>query len=340
MRSHNSFTQGPGLLQVTAQPQQYERTLPVGRLWAATVPVTVKGCRAMPKVYTDLHAAVEDCSGAFAMGMEASIWQVRRSIMNAVMCLQAASLRGQVHSHLHASALALVSITLDQQAISGGSNLLIWLAHKPREPRHACKQSKTDLFQVRACMLVRSSQGNHMFCRRLTCAPAAGRAGRQAHEPWRPRQAQTASTHTSSVGHAALCLARLPVCFPEVCLASTLAKHGHCVAYGVREVCQARRPEQAAGDLQARVHPATRLAPAAPHTAAVQVDGVCHALHCGMEHGYVLLVPAFCRPEAASTRTCQQWAERCSTRFQAGSEVALAAAGRWTLTWAQCRSCA
>ena len=64
---------------MTAPPEQCMRTMPVGCMWAVQIPVTIKGSRAMPKAYTDLSAAVEDCSGAFATGLECSIWQVGRS---------------------------------------------------------------------------------------------------------------------------------------------------------------------------------------------------------------------------------------------------------------------
>ena len=63
-------------MQVTAPPEQYMRTMPVGRMWTLDIPVTIKGSRALPKFYTDLAASVEDCSGAFATGLECSIWQV------------------------------------------------------------------------------------------------------------------------------------------------------------------------------------------------------------------------------------------------------------------------
>lgn len=59
--------------QVTAAPEQQLRKLPVGNGRLVEVPVTVKGSRALMKVYTDIRALVDDPRVCYSMGLEPTI---------------------------------------------------------------------------------------------------------------------------------------------------------------------------------------------------------------------------------------------------------------------------
>ncbi|KAK9806263.1 hypothetical protein WJX72_007766 [[Myrmecia] bisecta] len=59
--------------QVTAPPQLYSRPIRVGRQRDVDIRVTVKGSRALVKVYTDLQVVAEQVSACYGIGMEATI---------------------------------------------------------------------------------------------------------------------------------------------------------------------------------------------------------------------------------------------------------------------------
>ena len=56
--------------QVTAPPQLYSRRMPVGRHRHPQIPVTVKGSRALVKVYTDVHLEVQEANACYGPGLE------------------------------------------------------------------------------------------------------------------------------------------------------------------------------------------------------------------------------------------------------------------------------
>ncbi|GAB4818387.1 hypothetical protein N2152v2_005433 [Parachlorella kessleri] len=62
--------------QATAPPQQRERQLPVGAHRHVTIPVTLKGCRAPFKVYTDLTADLDGVTVSYSQGMEPTLMLV------------------------------------------------------------------------------------------------------------------------------------------------------------------------------------------------------------------------------------------------------------------------
>ena len=62
--------------QVTAPPQLYARRMAVGRHRRAEIGVTVKGSRALVKVYTDVQLTVQQAAACYGMGLEPVIAMV------------------------------------------------------------------------------------------------------------------------------------------------------------------------------------------------------------------------------------------------------------------------
>ena len=62
--------------QVTAPPQLNTRRMPVGRHRHTEIAVTVKGSRALVKVYTDVHLTVQQANACYGMGLEPTIAMV------------------------------------------------------------------------------------------------------------------------------------------------------------------------------------------------------------------------------------------------------------------------
>ena len=62
--------------QVTAPPHLYARRMAVGRHRQAEIGVTVKGSRALVKVYTDVQLAVQQAAACYGMGLEPVIAMV------------------------------------------------------------------------------------------------------------------------------------------------------------------------------------------------------------------------------------------------------------------------
>ena len=62
--------------QVTAPPQLYSRRMAVGRHRHTPIGVTVKGCRALVKVYTDVWLRVGEANACYGMGLEPVIAMV------------------------------------------------------------------------------------------------------------------------------------------------------------------------------------------------------------------------------------------------------------------------
>ena len=73
--------------QVTAPPQLYTRCMAVGRHRHTPIAVTVKGSRALVKVYTDVHLRVEQASACYGMGLEPVIAMVAYSISCLTVCV-------------------------------------------------------------------------------------------------------------------------------------------------------------------------------------------------------------------------------------------------------------
>ena len=63
--------------QITAPPEQYLRRLPVGQHRSVEIAATVKGSRALIKVYTSLKVSAEDANACYGPGMEPTITMVR-----------------------------------------------------------------------------------------------------------------------------------------------------------------------------------------------------------------------------------------------------------------------
>lgn len=63
--------------QITAPPQQQLREFSVGQWRAVTIPVTVKGSRALLKVYSDLKVHAEEPKVWYNIGLEPTIALVR-----------------------------------------------------------------------------------------------------------------------------------------------------------------------------------------------------------------------------------------------------------------------
>ena len=63
--------------QVTAPPQLYKRRMAVGRHRHPQIAVTVKGSRALVKVYTDVNLRVQQANACYGMGLEPVIAMVR-----------------------------------------------------------------------------------------------------------------------------------------------------------------------------------------------------------------------------------------------------------------------
>lgn len=66
--------------QVTAPPQLYTRRMAVGRYRHTPIAVTVKGSRALVKVYTDVNLRVEQASACYGTGLEPVIAMVPYSL--------------------------------------------------------------------------------------------------------------------------------------------------------------------------------------------------------------------------------------------------------------------
>lgn len=62
--------------QVTAPPLLYSRRLPVGRHRQTEIGVTVKGSRALVKVYTDVQLEVDQAQACYGNGLEPTIAMV------------------------------------------------------------------------------------------------------------------------------------------------------------------------------------------------------------------------------------------------------------------------
>ena len=62
--------------QVTAPLHLYGRRIPVGRHRHPQIPVTVKGSRALVKVYTDVHLEVQEANACYGPGLEPIIAMV------------------------------------------------------------------------------------------------------------------------------------------------------------------------------------------------------------------------------------------------------------------------
>jgi hypothetical protein len=62
--------------QVTAPPHLYSRRMAVGRHRHTQIGVTVKGSRALVKVYTDVHLTVQQAAACYGMGLEPLIAMV------------------------------------------------------------------------------------------------------------------------------------------------------------------------------------------------------------------------------------------------------------------------
>ena len=63
--------------QVTAPPQLYDRRMAVGRHRHPKVAVTVKGSRALVKVYTEVNLRVQQANACYGVGLEpviAMVW--------------------------------------------------------------------------------------------------------------------------------------------------------------------------------------------------------------------------------------------------------------------------
>jgi len=61
---------------VTAPPHLYSRRMAVGRHRHTQIGVTVKGSRALVKVYTDVHLTVQQAAACYGMGLEPLIAMV------------------------------------------------------------------------------------------------------------------------------------------------------------------------------------------------------------------------------------------------------------------------
>lgn len=73
--------------QVTAPPQLYTRRMAVGRHRHTPIAVTVKGSRALVKVYTDVNLRVEQANACYGMGLEPVIAMVTYSL--SYLCVHA-----------------------------------------------------------------------------------------------------------------------------------------------------------------------------------------------------------------------------------------------------------
>lgn len=73
--------------QVTAPPQLYTRRMAVGRHRHTPIAVTVKGSRALVKVYTDVNLRVEQANACYGMGLEPVIAMVIYSL--SCLCVHA-----------------------------------------------------------------------------------------------------------------------------------------------------------------------------------------------------------------------------------------------------------
>lgn len=62
--------------QVTAPPHLYTRRMALGRHRHTQIGVTVKGSRALVKVYTDVHLTVQQGVACYGMGLEPVIAMV------------------------------------------------------------------------------------------------------------------------------------------------------------------------------------------------------------------------------------------------------------------------
>ena len=62
--------------QSTAPPHLYGRRMGVGRHRHTQIGVTVKGSRALVKVYTDVHLTVQQAAACYGMGLEPVIAMV------------------------------------------------------------------------------------------------------------------------------------------------------------------------------------------------------------------------------------------------------------------------
>lgn len=62
--------------QITAPPQLYTRRMAVGRHRHTPIAVTVKGSRALVKVYTEVKLRVAEANACYGMGLEPVIAMV------------------------------------------------------------------------------------------------------------------------------------------------------------------------------------------------------------------------------------------------------------------------
>ena len=62
--------------QITAPPEQYLRRLPVGQHRSVEIAATVKGSRALIKVYTSLKVSAENANTCYGPGIEPTITMV------------------------------------------------------------------------------------------------------------------------------------------------------------------------------------------------------------------------------------------------------------------------
>lgn len=122
--------------QVTAPPQLYTRRMAVGRHRHTPIAVTVKGSRALVKVYTDVHLRVEQASACYGMGLEPVIAMVTYSLFCrscVSTCANVAQMLGSRCGHCQASAFgrqqadAYATITLNNKLMPA----MLWVCWQP-----------------------------------------------------------------------------------------------------------------------------------------------------------------------------------------------------------------